>query len=240
MQTRPGASLRRAPSSILAMTSAAVDLLSVDVAAITAAVTAKALEAEKAEIENMDEKALLAEAAKIEAELQKACAALEKKKGGNSTASAASAPTGITANFEGTPIDCGRIAAVVVAAIEEDETYLEAALAAAKAALERKNSGKSDKAAPASATTMAAPAAPSTPPAAPSTPSKATRSSSSLAEKLRDPNSPLMKMGSKAVEVLDETAEKVGQPRGVIVAAVIGAAAAAGAALAGLFGKARK
>lgn len=233
MQTRPGASLRRAPSSILAMTSAAVDLLSVDVAAITAAVTAKALEAEKAEIENMDEKALLAEAAKIEAELQKACAALEKKKGGNSTASAASAPTGITANFEGTPIDCGRIAAVVVAAIEEDETYLEAALAAAKAALERKNSGKSDKAAPASATTMAAPAAPSTP-------SKATRSSSSLAEKLRDPNSPLMKMGSKAVEVLDETAEKVGQPRGVIVAAVIGAAAAAGAALAGLFGKARK
>ena len=58
-------------------------------------------------------------------------------------------------------------------------------------------------------------------PATPSTPSKATRSSSSLAEKLQRSNSPLMKMGSEAVEVLDETAEKVGQPRGVIVAAVI-------------------
>ena len=125
MQTRPGASLRRAPSSILAMTSTADDLLSVDVAAITAAVTAKALEGEKAEIENMDEKALLAEAAKIEAELQKGVCSSRRRRVVTAQRARRALSTGITANFEGTPIDCGRIAAVVVAAIEEDETYLD-------------------------------------------------------------------------------------------------------------------
>lgn len=116
---------------------AAVDLLTVDVAAVTARVTADLLEAEKAELETMDEKALFAEAAKIEAELQRAVAALQAKSGADMTADAeAPKPIGPCTAFEGTPIDCGLIAASAVQAADEDVAYLEAELAKATAALE--------------------------------------------------------------------------------------------------------
>ena len=70
--------------------------------------------------------------------------------------------------------------------------------------------------------------------------SKAAASASALYEKVTNPESPLMKMGTSAVQLLDDTAVKVGQPRNVVAAAVIGAAVAAGAAIAGLFSKSRK
>ena len=219
------------------MAQSAVDLLSVDAATIAANVTAEALKVEQVSLETLDESALLAEAANVEAQLKRALAALEKKKAESSGACAGACGSGTVAFFEGTPIDCGRVAAAIVAELEEDESYLEAALAAVKSAIAKRKSGGSSAGGRASSS-----AAPSTPSkaAAPSTPSKAAASASALYEKVTNPESPLMKMGTSAVQLLDDTAVKVGQPRNVVAAAVIGAAVAAGAAIAGLFSKSRK
>lgn len=210
------------------MAQSAVDLLSVDAATIAANVTAEALKVEQVSLETLDESALLAEAANVEAQLKRALAALEKKKAESSGACAGACGSGTVAFFEGTPIDCGRVAAAIVAELEEDESYLEAALAAVKSAIAKRKSGGSSAGGRASSS------------AAPSTPSKAAASASALYEKVTNPESPLMKMGTSAVQLLDDTAVKVGQPRNVVAAAVIGAAVAAGAAIAGLFSKSRK
>ena len=218
------------------MAQSAVDLLSVDAATIAANVTAEALKVEQVSLETLDESALLAEAANVEAQLKRALAALEKKKAESSGACAGACGSGTVAFFEGTPIDCGRVAAAIVAELEEDESYLEAALAAVKSAIAKRKSGGSS--AGGRASSSAGGRASSS--AAPSTPSKAAASASALYEKVTNPESPLMKMGTSAVQLLDDTAVKVGQPRNVVAAAVIGAAVAAGAAIAGLFSKSRK
>ena len=116
------------------MAESAVDLLTVDVAAVTAHITAAT--SEKAELEAMDETALFAEAAKIEAELQLAVAALEAKSSAKASVVEAPKPIGPCIAFEGTPIDCGLVAASAVQAADEDVVYFEAELSKATAALE--------------------------------------------------------------------------------------------------------
>ena len=59
----------------------AASVLTVDVAAITAAVTKEALAVEQARVDGLAEADLFAEVASVEEELKKAMAALEKKKG---------------------------------------------------------------------------------------------------------------------------------------------------------------
>jgi len=123
----------------------AASLLSVDIEAITAQVTQEAAASERAAIEALPDDALHAEAQRVEAELASALATLAKKSAASASAgppTAAAASTGPIAFFEGTPIDCGKIAAAVSAA-ELDAiddlsgliTRIEAKLRKAEAAL---------------------------------------------------------------------------------------------------------
>jgi hypothetical protein len=215
----------------------AVNLMSIDVDAITKQATASLVEAETKALLALPDDQLFAEVAKIEAELKKAQAALQCKQA-NATPDATIGPCTI---FEGSPIDCGKVAKAAIAAVEDLEamaeadlksmaTDVEAQLQKAKAALDQKRSGgapPATKAAPPAAqavppaaraaeTAVSAPARPSTAPAstpaAPETPCKAPAENSV-------PNS----------SVLTPTLT------GVAVAAVVGAAAAAGAAILGAF-----
>lgn len=214
---------------------AAVNLLSVDAEAVVRNTTAAVVEAEKAHVESLSDEALLSEAAKVEAELQKALAALAAKKqaAGVSVPVAAAGPSAI---FEGVPIDCGAVAAVAVGAALESMSdaalkamtgETEAQLASAKKALEAKRRGA--PAAAAAPATARAPAAQSS--AAPQTPTSRAR---------EPPSSPFSPLVARASEMLDDASAKSGLPKQTIAAAAVGAAVAAGVALVGMFGRRRR
>ena len=198
----------------------AASVLTVDVAAITAAVTKEALAVEQARVDGLAEADLFAEVASVEEELKKAMAALEKKKGkpaepeppatptkaapAEPTEAATSAP--VVTFFEGTPIDCTAIADAIVAAnlestsdaeLSEMVKSCEAELAKASAALAAK---KSNPVTVPSTPTAAAKA----PVAVASTPVAATKAPP--AEK----RSPLKKLGESATQLLEKAEETTG------------------------------
>ena len=211
---------------------AAADLLSVDVNAISSKVAADVIEAEKQTLASMDEKELFSEAAKIEAELQRAMAALAKKTGGDGSAGSSSGTAGPIGPYavspDGTPIDCGAVAAAAIAACET-QTYLEAELAKAKAALEKAKSKPPRARAPqkngvggdAGAGAGASP---------PSTPSRAR-------ELVRTITSPVIDAADQA---LDSASVKLQVPKSTVAAAVAGMAVAAGALVTGLLSRSRR
>lgn len=223
----------------------AVSLLSIDVAAVTANVAAEALAAEKAYVEALPDDKLFAEASSIEAELAKALAVLEKKKQAApapappaADAAAPSSSNGPVALFEGTPIDCGAVAAAAVAAqvaalsdaeLEKLVADTEAELAKATAAMERKRAAPATPAPRVSFSN----ADDTTPLASDRTPSPLKRMGES-ASKLIDATS------EKASELLDATSEKTGVPKSTLAATLIGGAVAIGAGLVGALAKRRR
>jgi len=217
---------------------AAVDLLGIDADAVMRNATAAVIEAEKAHMESLSDEALLAEAAKVEAELQKAMAALAAKKQATNACAVVPAVAGPSAFFEGTPIDCGAVAAVAMGAALDamsdaalkamiDDT--EAQIASAKKAIEAKRS------APSGATKAAAPAAPSGSAAQRSAPPQTPTSRSR-----EPPSSPFSPLVARASELLDDASAKSGVPKQTLAAAAVGAAVAAGVALVGIFGRRRR
>lgn len=212
----------------------AVNLLSIDVAAVTAKVVADAMASEKSYVESLPDDKLFAEAAAVEAELAKALAALQKKKEAAGATAAPSCEKGPIAYFECTPIDCGAVAAAAVAAmtaglsqadVEAMISSTEAELAKAKAALERKLAAPPQTA-----------AAPSTGSAPSTTPVDTTVSSSDSAKV----PSPLRRAATSAVQLLDAAEEKTGVPKSTLVASVVTGAIALGASLLGAFSRGRK
>ena len=200
----------------------AASVLTVDVAAITAAVTKEALAVEQARVDGLAEADLFAEVASVEEELKKAMAALEKKKGkpaepeppatptkaapAEPTEAATSAP--VVTFFEGTPIDCTAIADAIVAAnlestsdaeLSEMVKSCEAELAKASAALAAKKSNP--------VTVPSTPTAAAKAPAAATTPvAVAATTKAPPAEK----RSPLKKLGESATQLLEKAEETTG------------------------------
>ena len=240
----------------------AVDLLTVDVEAVKQVASAEVITEQRRAMEGLSTDELFAEAAKVEEALQKAVAALEAKKagGGGSGSGAARDKVGPIALFEGTPIDCGAVAACAVAAaygamdgaaLEALIAQTEVELSKAKAALERKKAGRGaggggggGSGGSSSSSARAANPAPSTtskPAPAPSTPSKpppATPSrSSSLLDAATEKLTPLI---TKTSSILEDTKEVLKSPKAPVYAGLAVAALGIGAAFVGMFGKSRR
>ena len=214
----------------------AVSLLSVDVAQVTETVAKEALAAEKAYVEGLPDDKLMAEVACVEAELAKALAALEKKKGAAAAAAGEKASfKGPIALFEGTPIDCGAVAAAVVQAQMDalSTAELEAEIAQIKAELEKANAVLKRKQSAPAAAASAAPAA-----AASAAPAQAPRVS--FSKSAVPPPSPLKRMSQSASQLLDDASEATGVDKTTLAATVIAGAAAVAAGLVGMFARGRR
>lgn len=164
------------------------------------------------ELEGLSDKDLFDAVATVEAELAKAKAALALK------APKLTKTEGVTACFEGTPIDCGAVADVVIATyvqslstpeLEAVKAKTEADLAAASSALAAKQSA-------------AAKASSALPPA---TPSSLQTASSDVLNQMAETLSPVIAKGGA---LLEEVSDKTGVPRSTIAAGLVGGAIAAG------------
>ena len=125
-------------------------VLSSEAAAVTAMVGAVAADAEKAYIDSLPDEDLFDAVATVQSELEKAKAALARKRPAPERLTSTKGPF---AFFEGTPIDCGAVADAAVDAymgalsdveLEAMATQAQAELAAAVAALEKKRAARGD------------------------------------------------------------------------------------------------
>jgi len=181
-------------------------------------------------LEGLSDKDLFDAVARVEAELAKAKAALALK------APKLTKTEGVKAIFEGTPIDCGAVADVVIATyvqslstpeLEAVKAKTEADLAAASSALAAKQS------AAAKASSAAAKASSALPPL---TPSSLQSASSDVLNQMAETLSPVIAKGGA---MLEEVSDKTGVPRSTIAAGLVGGAIAAGVALVSAFSRKR-
>ena len=123
-------------------------VLSSEAAAVAAMVGAVAADAEKAYIDSLPDEDLFDAVATVQSELEKAKAALARKRPAPERLTSTKGPF---AFFEGTPIDCGAVADAAVDAymgalsdveLEAMATQTQAELAAAVAALEKKRAAR--------------------------------------------------------------------------------------------------
>jgi hypothetical protein len=210
-------------------------VLSSEAAAGTAMVGAVAADAEKAYIDSLPDEDLFDAVATVQSELEKAKAALARKRPAPERLTSTKGPF---AFFEGTPIDCGAVADAAVDAymgalsdveLEAMATQAQAELAAAVAALEKKRAARGD-AAPATRSAGAASAATPAPAlsskssgAGPLSPAQVAQAFSPVAEAM----SPLV---GRAMELLEDASAQTGVPKTTLAAAIVGGAVA-GAAL---------
>jgi hypothetical protein len=210
-------------------------VLSSEAAAVTAMVGAVAADAEKAYIDSLPDEDLFDAVATVQSELEKAKAALARKRPAPERLTSTKGPF---AFFEGTPIDCGAVADAAVDAymgalsdveLEAMATQAQAELAAAVAALEKKRAARGD-AAPATRSAGAASAATPAPAlsskssgAGPLSPAQVAQAFSPVAEAM----SPLV---GRAMELLEDASAQTGVPKTTLAAAIVGGAVA-GAAL---------
>ena len=212
-------------------------VLSSEAAAGTAMVGAVAADAEKAYIDSLPDEDLFDAVATVQSELEKAKAALARKRPAPERLTSTKGPF---AFFEGTPIDCGAVADAAVDAymgalsdveLEAMATQTQAELAAAVAALEKKRAARGGAlGAPATRSAGAASAATPAPAlsskssgAGPLSPAQVAQAFSPVAEAM----SPLV---GRAMELLEDASAQTGVPKTTLAAAIVGGAVA-GAAL---------
>jgi len=204
---------------------ATADLLAIDAKTAAAKVGAIAADAEKAYVDALSDDQLFDTLASMQAELEKAMAAMQRKRVPDNLTTT----DGPRSCYEGTPIDCGAVADAAIAGffaslttaeLEEMTKQTEADLAAAKAALAKKQAASSASSSGAASTPTKSSAAP------------ARTASSPLLERAASALSPVV---AKADEMLEDAAAKAGVPKTTLGATLVAGAVAGAAVLFGAF-----